>query len=441
MHKIVITSFFAILLFSQTFAQSNSSSPYSRFGIGIIEPFTFGRGEGMGGTGTALSSPFEINTKNPASYSVFKYPENSVFELMYQGVKKPNGRPFVFQVGTRGIRTDMFEGELSTSKYNTNLVSLSGKFQLQNYWAMSFGLQPVSSIGYKVSTTDTVTSDDYSSILKTNYSGEGGLNSLFWGNSFYYKGLSIGVNASYVFGPIAYTRTTVLQDGDYAAISNDLRRINVSDFAIRTGIQYTNDTIFGNFGFTLGGYFSNKTELNALQTRFFTRSVLQGGRALTDTLLNDTLSSSPVNMPSEVGVGLTLHSKKLTFTADYTISDFSDVLIAGVQTEQLTKSGRFSAGLEYVPDARSKSFLKTVNYRLGAHTEKTAYLFEGNQLNDIGISLGFGIPVTKSLTFINLALEAGKFGTPTEHQIYENYYKVHLYFNTGAIWFQKRKFN
>ncbi len=441
MRKIFNTIIILLLAAASVSAQSNSNSPYSRFGIGISELQGSGRNFALGGAGVALTAPFDINTVNPASYAVFKYPENSSFELLYKDVKKPNGRPFVFQVGARGLRTDIFDGDLAVSKYNTNLVSFTGKFQLQNYWAMSFGLQPVSSVGYSVSETDTVTSGDYSAVFNNKYSGAGGLNSLYWGNSFYFKGLSIGVNASYIFGPLSQTSTSVMTATEYAVVTTDLRRINVSDFSFRGGFQYTNDTIFGKFGFTIGAFAENKAQLNALQTRFVQRDIIQSGRALTDTLVNDTIAEGTVGFPLQYGVGLALHSKSLIVTADYTISDWSDVSMIGVGTGTFSKSERISAGIEFTPDATSKSFFKTVNYRVGAHTGTSNFSFGGNEITEQGMSVGLGIPVSKSLTFINLAFEVGKFGNPATNLIYENYYKVHLYFNTGAIWFQKRKFN
>src|SRR5689334_16201838 len=53
----------------QLFAQSESVSPYSRYGIGDIPFNGFIKNIGMGGTGIAMRPSFNINITNPASYS------------------------------------------------------------------------------------------------------------------------------------------------------------------------------------------------------------------------------------------------------------------------------------------------------------------------------------------------------------------------------------
>ncbi len=428
--------------FTHLAGQNNTSSPYSRFGLGIMESGAFGSALAMGGAGIASQSPFDINTVNPASYSVFKFPENSIFDLLGRNRKKPNGRPFVFQVGTRAERIDRITDSQTDRVYNTSLVSLAGRFQLQNFWAVSFGLLPVSSIGYNIESTDSVSVGDYTSTLNTTYVGEGGLSSVYLGNSFYYKGFSVGFNASYVFGPIEQKVTSVLDDNNiYLSATGDLKRTSVSDFNFRYGFQYTADTLIGKTGITVGAYFENKTDLSAVRTRFYTHGVSEiGGITYLDTLINDTLSTGTVGLPMQYGIGLAINNPNYSFRADYTISDWTDVYFLGESSSALTSSSKIALGAEYTPDPNSKSFLKAVNYRIGAHTEDTNLTFNGSQLTDKGISFGFGIPFPKSMTRIDLAFEIGQFGTTDNNLVKENYYRMHLYFNAGDVWFQKRKF-
>ena len=51
-------------------AQTGSISPYSRYGIGDINPEGFSHQRGMGGIGAAVSSPNNINFINPAIHLV-----------------------------------------------------------------------------------------------------------------------------------------------------------------------------------------------------------------------------------------------------------------------------------------------------------------------------------------------------------------------------------
>src|SRR4030095_1261298 len=80
--------------------QTGSTSPYSRYGIGDVYSDAFTHQTGMGGLGAGLSTPFNVNYINPASYIA-----DSIV---------------IFEVGARGdIR------KLETSKESTTLNSAS----------------------------------------------------------------------------------------------------------------------------------------------------------------------------------------------------------------------------------------------------------------------------------------------------------------------------
>src|ERR1700733_14411990 len=71
-YRIFITILFAVIAFGAN-AQSTAttSSPYSRYGIGIIDPVLLPQTIGMGGIATAINRVSlynNINPENPASY-------------------------------------------------------------------------------------------------------------------------------------------------------------------------------------------------------------------------------------------------------------------------------------------------------------------------------------------------------------------------------------
>ncbi|HET6558335.1 MAG TPA: hypothetical protein VFG54_13535, partial [Prolixibacteraceae bacterium] len=52
------------------FAQNNNtSSPYSRFGLGDLSPYSYGRSASMGGAILGSRHTVQINSANPASYT------------------------------------------------------------------------------------------------------------------------------------------------------------------------------------------------------------------------------------------------------------------------------------------------------------------------------------------------------------------------------------
>src|ERR1035437_7415757 len=57
------------LVMGQTKNSSSTSSPYSRYGIGILSGYSLGRSEAMGGIGIGIRNDAQINSGNPASYT------------------------------------------------------------------------------------------------------------------------------------------------------------------------------------------------------------------------------------------------------------------------------------------------------------------------------------------------------------------------------------
>ena len=127
--KYLVVVFIFILLGSSLNAQINTSSPYSRFGIGDIESDVLGRGLGMGGISTGIRLPLEINLLNPASYT---------------GIPQ---KVFLFQVGMKSKRVDYSVNSEKITNYDFSLSSINAAFSLRKFWAMSFGMNPVSSVG------------------------------------------------------------------------------------------------------------------------------------------------------------------------------------------------------------------------------------------------------------------------------------------------------
>src|ERR1700761_3759862 len=74
-----ITLLFALIsvgAFAQSITTANSSSPYSRFGLGDINPALLPQNDGMGGIATAInriSGYNNINPANPASYATINF--------------------------------------------------------------------------------------------------------------------------------------------------------------------------------------------------------------------------------------------------------------------------------------------------------------------------------------------------------------------------------
>jgi hypothetical protein len=105
------------------------------------------------------------------------------------------------------------------------------------------------------------------------------------------------------------------------------------------------------------------------------------------------------------------------------------------------KYGSVSLGGYYIPNYNSfSSYAKRVVYRGGLKYEKTGLVVKSESINDIGLTLGLGLPITGSFSNLNLGFELGKRGAANAILVQENYAKISVGFSLNDKWFQQRKF-
>ena len=164
-----------------------TSSPYSRFGYGLLRDNATSAQRQMGGIGYAMTSGRQINAMNPASYS------------------RIDSLTFLFDMGVDASFINSKEEGSSLSQKGGGLDYVTMQFPLSKRIGASVGLLPYSSVGYA-----------FGSEIKNgtnSHQGSGGLNQLYVGLSGnIFKGFSAGFNFSYLFGNnindiYAYTAT------------------------------------------------------------------------------------------------------------------------------------------------------------------------------------------------------------------------------------------
>lgn len=100
-----------LLCIIQASGQNRISSPYSRFGIGDLMPNSSVYNMAMGGISYGVSSPFFVNTANPATYTSF------------------DTLSFVFDIGAHTRQSKLITQDLSQTANFTSgipLVRVSG---------------------------------------------------------------------------------------------------------------------------------------------------------------------------------------------------------------------------------------------------------------------------------------------------------------------------
>jgi len=421
MYKTIRTFSFSVILMlvsSQIFSQINTSSPYSRYGIGIIEKQASATGQMLGGLGVGIRYPFDINLMNPASFS--SMPRQS----------------FLFQASVRSRQTNYSDKTGSAKYYDNGLTSIALAFRPGTFWSAGISLVPYSSVGYEIVSQDSLVINNRINKIATKYTGIGGLNKATLTNCFSYKNISLGINASYYFGSVNQLKETALIDSVFNSIIRQETDFRIKDFNVDLGLQYS-DSITEDFQYTIGLKYQTARDLKADQTRF---SFVKYGN-YSDTVTSDTVNSGKVGMPASYGFGASIQTKKIIAGIDFTTQNWKDVKFFNQIQSDLVNSYSVAAGFEYTPDIRSKNLLKSINYRIGFNYTNSYLKLNGNQLVDKAVTFGFGVPIKKSSTKINLGFQIGQNGTQSNGLIEEKYYIMNLSFNMGDLWFVKRKFN
>lgn len=435
-----LLSFLAINPFTSK-SQSLTSSPYSRYGIGDIQFTGFAHQNGMGGVGIALDSSYHINTLNPASYSSIQLS--------------------TFEAGAFANRTQFSSIKASQTVTTGSLAYLAFGFPLTKWWGASFGLLPYSSVGYLVNDTTNIQNIGD---INFSYQGSGGINQAYVGNGFKFRNLSAGFNAGYLFGVITQTRRVRYPDAVNTFNVRDINQVTVNDFSFNYGLQYkfridsvrtknparTDSTTLTqplyikkditDLKFTFGFRFDLGSSVNARNTTLTqTFATVNDVDQFRDTVRFSEDEPGEINLPASYGVGFTFDKgDRFKFSADYTIQDWSQFNSFG-KSDSLANSWKAAAGVQFIPDNTVNNFFKQTHYRLGFYYTDSYLQLKNSQLQEYAATLGFGFPLKKTRSTINLSLAAGKRGTIENNLIEEKFLKATIGFTLNDKWFVRRK--
>jgi len=405
------------------FAQNNNTtSPFSRYGIGDLNHYGYGRTAAMGGASLGSRHAVQINSANPASYNA------------------NDSLSFIFDFGIDGTLSNYKSnsGSLETNDVNFRYFSLS--WPVTRWLGAAMGVQPFSDMGYEVAYTEEV-SGVVGNVYHT-YQGEGTTSKAYFGASVSpVKGLSVGANLNYIFGRLNQNSGVYFDD---PTISNMFENegTRLRDFTLTYGLQYDYELKKNQF-LTLGVTFEKKSDLTALHRLYYYDAITVGTSSISDTLKFIPESKGTIKLPATIGIGLSYNKlNKLEINADYYYAGWSKATFFGTKNDLITNQSRISAGFEYIPDATSiRSYFKRVKYRAGIHQENSYLELNNHQIKEFGISFGVGLPLPKSKSTANFAVEFGKQGTTNYDLVKNNYTKISLYLNLYDRWFTKRKFD
>ena len=416
MIKKIITSAFLILSFV-SFAQEGTASPYSFFGIGDVRYKGTSDIRSMAGIAVEQDS-IHINMDNPASYA--------------------NLKNTAFAVGGTYNTTKLKTSSESASARRTTLDYLAVGLPLGKF-GLGFGLLPYSSVGYKIESLATDATQN-----NNRFNGTGGLSKVFLGIGYKITpSLSFGVDAHYNFGKIETSSLEFITGVPVG--TRELNNVDLSGVNFDAGLMYQTKinkklSFFSSLNYTLESTLSS-TNKRSISTVMYNANY---DLSLVDAI-DDVTTQKDLKLPSKLTIGVGIgEARKWLVGAQVSMRDAGSLAISYNNLDNVSyeKQQKYSLGGYYIPNYKSyTSYAKRVVYRGGFRYEKTGLVVNSESIQDMGITLGIGMPITGSFSNINFGLEIGKKGTTTSGLVQENYANLSVGMSLNDKWFVKRKFN
>jgi hypothetical protein len=510
-HCIVIIFFLVNTLFlGLNSAKAQTSSPYSRYGLGDVNNKVFAPGFSLGGTSIAMQNDsvpmFFINTTNPASYS--------------------SNRLTTIELGLNYNRINLESSNTKKTLNNAGFGYVSLAIPLKRWWGASFGLIPFSSVGYKVSDEQEIQNVGKVDFL---YQGSGGISQAYFGTALkplyglprmflqsrkyamlsskkhsdntlktrkeiyddymkarrilnvkkFMRSVSLGANASYLFGNIDNSRSSIFNTSntfntstgtttrvgdiylDYGLqfaftidsvryrnpqYNRDSARLDPSyDSVIKHKFRDLKDNVQLLFGINFAAQSNISAKIDSLSYNYYTTGV--GFDVIKDTVQFVQDHRGTITLPLSFGAGIGFKKgDRWMVLADFAMQNWSSFQQFN-QSPGLKNSMRVSLGAQYVPNAKANglnNYMKRVHYRIGTRYAQTSLELKNSQLTEYAVSFGMGFPVGRNyllqnFSMVNMGVEIGQRGTTSNGLIQERFFKATLGFTINDRWFVKPK--
>jgi len=378
----------------------------------------------IGGAATAFSSPYFINPANPASYMAFDT-NSFVFDA-------------AFNLRSGTLKTTE---ESQKTRFGT-LSNLYFGFPVTKWWRTSLGIMPYSKVGYEMQSSQIVENIGHT---VTVYSGNGGLNKAYFGNAFSpVKNLSVGINVAYLFGSIIKQRAVTFPDSGTYVNTMIKSTAQLGKINFDAGLMYKITLKEGKY-IQLGLTYNPTQTVDGFAEKIsysYAYDYSLGTETFLDTVFFESGNNGEVVLPTSFGGGILIGSTNRWFaTADVNFQKWSQFRYLGTNPG-MKDNLRVSIGGQFRPSPVDiGKYYERMNYRAGFRFEQSYLEIQNTRINDYGISFGVGLPMKKSRSTLNIAMEIGTQGTTENGLIKENYVRFTVGSSLQERWFLKRKFN
>lgn len=402
-----------ILFFSATFAQDEFTpgSPYTIFGIGDLRYSSSMRTDAMGIQGISLYGDY-VNCLNPASNARLSHTYIS------------GGFDFDMLSSSDGkLKTTVSDGYI-------NGVNIGIPLNQNNGWVLNAGFNPISKKNYKITNTVTRNNLTYSQ----NYYGEGGITRINFGMSYIiFKFMSIGLEYNYAFGDIKKLTITEFNNAEFT--NNYFRKDkNIGGSFVSGGIvidagKMTRSRMFKDL--TLGFVYQSRLNLST------ETEAVYGTSSSLDTV---QIYEGDINVPESYGFGISGKiGRHIIVSSDILFQNWSKYRESNRGQEIFQNNFRFGIGIEYLPsDKADAPYFEQIRYRTGVSYEKSYYKVNDENINKMGISIGFGLPLSDKNS---IDINASYFlrGKTENGLIKDEFLKISAGINFGELWFIRQR--
>jgi hypothetical protein len=402
-------------------AQKNVYSPFARYGIGIIGQEGTFRTRAMGGISSGIRNSLTLNFPTPASYSSI------------------DTASFIFDFGLDYTGNMLKNADLTYYSQDLTFSHLIMGFPVIKGLGVVVGIIPYSNGAYNIA--DETDAGSVAGDILESHKGYGGYHKALLGAGYSpIQHVSAGVNMFFVFGEENRINDfTFISDENYFntrkhgsiamngigyEVSLQLMAPLPANWHINAGLTYTP-------GFNL------KTTTEEFIFRY---SSVQTSALAFDTLYQDT-GSITSRLPRTIRAGLSVgQNDKFTAGADIVYTKWTEASLPGtygIYRDALA----FHAGAEYIPDLYSNyGFFNRVEYRIGCRYGESYTLFDGDVVNEYGITFGAGLPLRRSRSRISVYFDLSNRGNLDDNLFRETRLSIGASLNLFDYWFLKAKY-
>jgi hypothetical protein len=467
--QLAIILLFIFLAYTPAKAQDNS--PYSRYGIGNLQPTSNIFNRGMAGISAAYSEPpiwglndrrlgkyySSINFLNPASYSRF-------YAIKEARSNKLSYGKMLLDVGINSDRRTLREpnNPQSFTSPNTFFSYLQMGMPIKKDLGLVFGIRPISNIKYNIVKRELLKDPNTNLVIDsahTQYEGSGGGYLFNTGLGFAIKQFSIGFNGGYLFGNKNFsTRRNLYIDTvpGYYTGSNHQTKSFYGGLFFSAGMQYRKDLTIDKTRYFQAGVFGNvkqsiNTRSDIIRETYITGP--DGGHASIDSVSKQLDLRNTMDYPSGFGAGFIVEqmpddkSVGWLFGVDYIYNGWSNYRYNG-QADQVKNNWQLKVGGQLRPAMREAKYKQLLAYRAGVFFGDD-YVYLNKKLPEWGITAGLTLPIANlkdatrrfrtQYSVVNLSAEYIKRGNK-DNLLNESVFRISAGFVLSDLWFTKRKY-